>query len=180
MDFQISLTQAEKDYLHELVRLSIRRRFDPNVRLPAPISETLEQRFGAFVTLKRQGRLRGCIGHIVGDKPLRETIAGMAQAAAFNDPRFPPLTLDELTDLNVEISILSPLQPCAPEDVDPGRHGLLVRRGVHSGLLLPQVAREYGWDQKTFLNQTCLKAGLPPQAWQDEKVEIFCFEAEVF
>ncbi len=180
MDFHFALTQAEKDYLHELVRLSIRSRFESNVRLPAAVSEKLEQPFGAFVTLKKHGRLRGCIGHIVNDKPLRETIAEMAQAAAFNDPRFPPLTTDELADLDVEISILSPLEPCAADDVVPGRHGLLIRRGMHSGLLLPQVAREYGWNQKTFLAQTCLKAGLPSTAWQQPDTDIFCFEAEVF
>jgi len=180
MAFQFALTQVEKDYLIELVRLSIRSRFDPGVRLPAPISETLEKHCGAFVTLKRHGRLRGCIGHIVGDKPLRETVAEMAQAAAFNDPRFPPLTPDEFAELDVEISILSPLSRCQAMDVKLGRHGLLVRRGEHSGLLLPQVAREYGWDRETFLTQTCLKAGLPPAAWQDQATEIFCFEAEVF
>lgn len=180
MDFQFTLTQAEKDFLIELVRLSIRSRFDPGVRLPAPVSETLEKHFGAFVTLRRHGRLRGCIGHIVGDKPLRETVAEMAQAAAFNDPRFPPLTQDEFAGLDVEISILSPLRQCQAMDVLPGRHGLLVHQGERSGLLLPQVAREYGWDRETFLAQTCLKAGLPAAAWQDEATEIFCFEAEVF
>lgn len=180
MSFQFTLTQAEKDYLMELVRSSIRRRFDPGVRLPEPVSETLEKHFGAFVTLKRHGRLRGCIGHIVGDKPLRETVAEMARAAAFNDPRFPPLTPDEFPELDVEISILSPLRRCQAKDVEPGRHGLLVHRGGRSGLLLPQVAREYGWGRETFLAQTCLKAGLPPTAWQDEATEIFCFEAEVF
>lgn len=180
MDFHFALTQTEKDYLHELVRLSIRGRFEPGVRLPAAVSEKLEQPFGAFVTLKKHGRLRGCIGHIVGDKPLRETIAEMARAAAFNDPRFPPLAKEEQADLDVEISILSPLEPCAAQDVEPGRHGLLIRQGMHSGLLLPQVASEYGWDQKTFLAQTSLKAGLPPSAWQESGTEIYRFEAEVF
>ncbi|HDQ40200.1 MAG TPA: AmmeMemoRadiSam system protein A [Desulfonatronum sp.] len=180
MNFRFTLTQAEKDSLHELVRLSIRSRFEPDVRLPTAVSEKLEQPFGAFVTLKKHGHLRGCIGHVVGDKPLRETIAEMARAAAFNDPRFPPLAVDELAGLDVEISILSPLTPCAPGDVEPGRHGLLIRRGIHSGLLLPQVAREYGWDRNTFLAQTCRKAGLHPTAWQEQGTDIFCFEAEVF
>lgn len=180
MDFHFTLSPAEKEYLRQLVRLSIRRRLDPNVRLPAAVSEKLEKPFGAFVTLKKHGHLRGCIGHIVGDKPLRETIAEMAQAAAFSDPRFPPVSMDELADLDVEISILSPLEPCAPEDIEPGRHGLVVRQGPRSGLLLPQVAREHGWDRKTFLAQTCRKAGLPAQAWQDQGTDVFCFEAEVF
>lgn len=180
MDFHFALTQAEQDYLHELARLSIQSRFNPSMRLPGPFSGSLEQSFGAFVTLKRQGRLRGCIGHIVGDKPLRETVAEMAQAAAFNDPRFPPVTLDEIAGLDVEISVMSPLHQCDPNSVEPGRHGLLVRRGGRSGLLLPQVASEHGWDRKTFLAQTCLKAGLPPDAWQDQETDIFCFEAVVF
>lgn len=180
MDFQFTLAQTEKDFLRELVRLSIRRTLDPGTRLPGPVSERLEQHFGAFVTLKRHGQLRGCIGHIVGDKPLRETIAEMAQAAAFNDPRFTPVSLAELPELDVQISILSPLRECAAEEVAPGRHGLFIRHGAHSGLLLPQVAREYGWDRETFLAQTCRKAGLSPFAWQDKQARIYCFEAEVF
>jgi uncharacterized protein len=179
-DFQFELSQAEQDYLRELARLSIASRFDANVCLPKPVSEKLEQPFGAFVTLKKQGHLRGCIGHIVGDQPIRETIVRMARAAAFNDPRFPPVSKEELNDLSVEISILNPLVPCVAEDVVPGRHGLLVRMGPHSGLLLPQVAKEYGWDRETFLSQTCRKAGLPGNAWQQPDTEIYCFEAVVF
>jgi AmmeMemoRadiSam system protein A len=180
MNFQFTLSQAEKDYLLELARLSIRSQFDPDVHLPDLVSKTLEKHFGAFVTLKRHGRLRGCIGHIADDKPLRVIVAEMAQAAAFNDPRFPPVTPGEFAELDVEVSILSPLRRCAAKDIEPGRHGLFLRQGERSGLLLPQVAREHGWDRKTFLAQTCLKAGLPPTAWQDEATELFCFEAEVF
>ena len=179
-DFQFELSQAERDYLRELARLSMASRFDANVVLPKPVSEKLEQPLGAFVTLKKQGHLRGCIGHIVGDQPIRETIIRMARAAAFNDPRFPPVSKEELADLSVEISILSPLVSCAAGDVVPGRHGLLVRRGAHSGLLLPQVAAEYGWDREMFLTQTCRKAGLPANAWQQSGTEIFCFEAVIF
>lgn len=179
-DFQFDLSPAERDYLRELARLSMASRFNTNVVLPKPVSEKLGQPFGAFVTLKKHGQLRGCIGNIVGDRPIRETIIRMAQAAAFNDPRFPPVGSEELADLGVEISILSPLEPCSPEDVVPGRHGLLVRRGPHSGLLLPQVASEHGWDRETFLAQTCRKAGLPADAWRQTGTEIHCFEAVVF
>ena len=179
-DFQFDLSPAERDYLRELARLSIASRFDAHVGLPKPVSEKLEQPFGAFVTLKKQGHLRGCIGHIVGDQPIRETIIRMSRAAAFNDPRFPPVSKEELADLSVEISILSPLVSCPAEDIVPGRHGLLVRQGPHSGLLLPQVAAEHGWDQETFLAQTCRKAGLPANAWQQQGTEIFCFEAVIF
>jgi len=124
MQFHVELTTAEKDYLRELVRLSIARHFDPSLHLPHPVSEAMQQHFGAFVTLKQHGRLRGCIGHIVGDRPLHKTITQMARAAAFNDPRFPPLTQGELPELSVEISILGPLLPCTPDEVQPGRHGL--------------------------------------------------------
>ncbi|WP_045218085.1 AmmeMemoRadiSam system protein A [Desulfonatronum thioautotrophicum] len=179
-DFQFQLTQAEQDYLRELALLSIAARFDPQTILPKPVSETLQQAFGAFVTLKKQGRLRGCIGNIVGDHPVRETIINMAQAAAFNDPRFPPVSKEELAELRVEISILSPLANCDPEEVVPGRHGLLVRSGPYSGLLLPQVAVEHGWDREAFLSQTCRKAGLAPDAWQQPDTQISCFEAVIF
>jgi uncharacterized protein len=180
MDFRFDLTQAEKESLHELVRLSITQHFDPGISLPNAFSDNLEQPFGAFVTLKRHGQLRGCIGHVVGDRPLWETISHMSRAAAFNDPRFPPLTREELSEIEVEISILSPLTPCPPENVIPGRHGLLVRKGPYSGLLLPQVATEYGWDRETFLAQTCRKAGLPSQAWRERTTELYCFDAVVF
>lgn len=179
-DFQFELTQAEQDYLRELARLSIASRFDAQVLLPKPVSEKLQQPFGAFVTLKKHGSLRGCIGNIVGDQPIRETIIDMAQAAAFNDPRFPPVSEAELTALRIEISILSPLEICAAEDVLPGRHGLLVRSGAYSGLLLPQVALEHGWDRETFLAQTCRKAGLAANAWNQPNTQIYCFQAAVF
>ena len=179
-EFRFELSQAERDYLRELARLSIASRFDPQVILPTSVSEKLEQPFGAFVTLKRNGHLRGCIGNIVSDQPIRETIAKMAQAAAFNDPRFPPVAKQELDQLQIEISILSPLRPCTAKDVVPGRHGLLVRSGPYSGLLLPQVAVEHGWDRETFLAQTCRKAGLPANAWHQPDIDLFCFEAVVF
>ncbi len=133
------------------------------------------------MTLKRGNMLRGCIGTIEPLNPLYETVAEMAIASAVRDPRFPPLSLEELPFVTIEISVLSPLEKVENiEEIETGKHGLLVRRGFFSGLLLPQVATEYGWDRETFLEHTCLKAGLPPSAWQDERTEIYKFTAEVF
>ncbi len=144
-------------------------------------SPVLEQPLGAFVTLRKNGQLRGCIGHLVGAGPLRETVARMACAAAFEDTRFPPLTVEEWEGVSVEISVLGPITLCEePEAIRVGRHGLLVRQGGRSGLLLPQVPVEWGWDRETFLAQTCCKAGLSPEAWRNPGTELFWFEAEVF
>lgn len=180
--FHFALTQVEKDYLKDLVRLRIAAKLaDRRDATPEPPTETLRQHFGAFVTLTLRGRLRGCIGHIVGDKPLFRTIGEMAEAAAFGDPRFPPLSQREFADIAIEISILSPLAPCPdPALVEVGRHGLLMRRGGRSGLLLPQVPVEWGWDRETFLRQTCHKAGMEDGCWQDPDTDIYWFEAEVF
>lgn len=180
--FHVALTDAEKTFLKDLVRLVIAGRLaGKTVNLPAPASDALRRRYGAFVTLTLDGRLRGCIGHIVGDQPLVETIAAMAEAAAFGDPRFPPLTRREFDRITIEISILGPLEPCPdPAQVVVGRHGLLVRRGARSGLLLPQVPVEWGWDRETFLDHTCRKAGLEPGCWRDPSVTLHWFEAEVF
>lgn len=180
--FRFALTPEEKDYLKNLARLSIAARLacrEP--ALPQPPTDVLRRHFGAFVTLTLGGRLRGCIGHIVGDRPLFTTIACMAQAAAFDDPRFPPLSPREFEALSIEISILSPLTLCPdPQLVEVGRHGLLLRRGCRSGLLLPQVPVEWGWDRETFLDQTCCKACLEPGCWKAPDTDLYWFEAEVF
>jgi uncharacterized protein len=136
---------------------------------------------GAFVCVKKRGNLRGCIGYIQAIKPLAITISEMAEAAAFQDPRFPPLRQDELRDLTFEISILSPLKQITDiNEIEVGKHGLYIVKGIHAGLLLPQVATEYGWDSETFLEQTCCKAGLPPNAWHDKTTKIYSFSADVF
>jgi AmmeMemoRadiSam system protein A len=135
---------------------------------------------GAFVTLTIGGQLRGCIGTFREDTPLFRTVAQMAVAAAREDPRFPPLSAAELPKIHVEISALTPMQPVADVGaIEVGRHGLYVTKGFNSGVLLPQVATEYGWDRTTFLEQTCRKAGLPKDAWR-EGAKILSFEAEVF
>lgn len=145
------------------------------------LPKALQEPRGAFVTLKRHGQLRGCIGHIEARWPLAQTVSRMVLAAAFHDPRFPPLSSKEWNDLELEISVLSPLVKLKdPSQVQVGIHGLYMRRGSQAGLLLPQVPVEQGWNQETFLRQTCLKAGLNPEAWKEPETEIFVFTAEVF
>lgn len=141
----------------------------------------LEQCVGCFVTVKIDRGLRGCIGLLQSDQPLYESVAEMAVAAAMRDPRFPPMSRNELERSNIDISVLSEFVRVEnPEEIQPGRDGLYVRRGIYSGLLLPQVATEYGWDRETFLDQTCVKAGLGPGAWRSPGMEIYRFTAEVF
>jgi uncharacterized protein (TIGR00296 family) len=144
-------------------------------------SAVLREKRGVFVTLHRKGALRGCIGYIEGFKPLAEAVGEMALAAAFGDPRFPPVAAGELAELDVEISVLTPLRKVSdPSEIEIGEHGLYIISGPRSGLLLPQVATEYGWDRETFLGHTCLKAGLPELAWRDPESEIYLFGAQIF
>ncbi|HSE15255.1 MAG TPA: AmmeMemoRadiSam system protein A [Candidatus Deferrimicrobium sp.] len=133
----------------------------------------------AFVTLTKNGRLRGCIGYTEAVAPLFKVVQECAVAAATEDPRFPPVSPAELPSLRVEISVLTPMFPIRPEEVEVGRHGLLVAQGRMRGLLLPQVPVEWGWDRETFLDQTCVKAGLPPSAWR-HGATLRAFTAEVF
>lgn len=145
-------------------------------------SELLEHR-GAFVTLKRRrdGSLRGCIGYPYPIKPLWEAVRDAAISAALHDPRFPPVTRGELEELALEVSVLSPMEQVKDvSEIQVGRDGLVVRKGAFAGLLLPQVAVEYGWDRDEFLSHTCIKAGLPPEEWKKGGIEILRFEAEVF
>ncbi len=150
-----------------------------------PALELKSKRFqevcGVFVTLKKHGELRGCIGLIQGVKPLGKGIQEMAVAAATEDPRFPAVTLSELAELDIEISVLTPMTPVKDlNEIQVGRDGLLLRRGYHSGLLLPQVATEYGWDRDTFLEHLCYKAGLPKGSHLGEDAQLLRFSAEVF
>jgi AmmeMemoRadiSam system protein A len=133
----------------------------------------------AFVTLTKNGRLRGCIGFTEAVAPLFKVVQECAVAAATEDPRFPPVTRKELPSLRIGISVLTPLFPIRPEEVEVGRHGLMVSQGRMRGLLLPQVPVEWGWDREAFLDQTCLKAGLPPSAWR-HGATLEAFTAEVF
>lgn len=141
----------------------------------------LTGRTGAFVTLHKRGNLRGCIGNFTSEQFLVNTVEDMALAAATGDPRFPPLTSDELPECNLEISVLSPLQPIeSVDEIEVGRHGIYIISPRGRGVLLPQVATEYGWDRETFLEHTCLKAGLNGGCWRDPDVQILIFSAQVF
>ena len=135
---------------------------------------------GAFVSLHKGGDLRGCIGHIEPNEPIGTVVPRCAVAACSSDPRFQPVAADELPSIDIEISLLGPLEPIAgPEDIVVGRHGLVVESGRQRGLLLPQVATEWNWDAEAFLSHTCQKAGLPSEAWR-HGAKLWRFDAEVF
>ena len=144
-----------------------------------PGSPKLAEPGAAFVTLTHRGRLRGCIGYTEAAAPLYRTVQECAVAAATEDPRFPPVKPGEVETLRIEISVLTPLVPMRAEEIEVGVHGLMVRKGGCRGLLLPQVATEYGWDRRAFLSNTCRKAGLPADEWE-KGAELFSFTAEVF
>jgi AmmeMemoRadiSam system protein A len=146
----------------------------------APHRKSLLQPAGAFVTLHVNGELRGCMGRMDADTPLYLAVEQLSVAAATRDPRFDPLRIEELRDVRIEISILSPLKPGSAETLEIGRHGLVVTKGPRRGLLLPQVAVQHGWDRDKFLDETCAKAGLPPGGWKDADTKIELFTAEVF
>lgn len=150
----------------------------PDFRADSP---ELQERKGAFVTLHREGDLRGCIGQLDPDRELFRVVQHCTLSAAFEDPRFPPLQQREMNGLNIEISVLSPLRRVEDiEEINAGRHGLYLVQGSFRGLLLPQVAVQYGWDRQTFLEQTGCKAGLRKSAWKDPRTILYIFEAEVF
>jgi len=147
---------------------------------PPPLTPALEAAGAAFVTLRCEGDLRGCIGHTEAREPLWKCVQDMAAAASERDSRFTPVAPHELPRLTIGISVLTPMRPARAEEVEVGRHGLYLRLGRATGLLLPQVAVEWGWDRAEFLRQTCRKAGLAPDAFLDPRCECFVFEADVF
>ena len=143
-------------------------------------SEGLNLKSGCFVTIKKKGELRGCIGNFVSDKPLYKLVQEMAVSAATRDPRFYPMKSQDLEDFEIDISVLSPLERASSvEEIQVGTHGIYIVKGSYRGVLLPQVATDYGWDRDEFLRHTCIKAGLPENAWQGE-CEIYIFSAQVF
>ncbi|MGD9378944.1 MAG: AmmeMemoRadiSam system protein B [candidate division WOR-3 bacterium] len=178
----LGFSAKEKQKLKEIARTSIEAAVQgKKPSEPTGITGKIKEPFGVFVTINKHGNLRGCIGRIIGDQPLYRSCQQMAYAAALEDPRFPPITQEELKDLDIEISVLTPLQKVEKkEDIIIGRDGLLIRKGMYSGLLLPQVAAEYGWDVDEFLAQTCIKAGLPTDSLKSKETEIYRFSAEVF
>jgi uncharacterized protein len=172
-------SREERQLLLGLVHRSIETALNEWPLELTPPSEHLAEYRGAFTTLHLHGKLRGCIGYVFPAQSLYRTVAETARAAAFDDPRFKPVGLSEVQGLKAEISVLSTLRPVTPEGVVVGKHGLVVSHGNRRGLLLPQVPVEWGWDRETFLSQTCVKAGLPPDAWL-RGAELQAFTAEVF
>ena len=175
------LAAGERAALLRIARAAIRHRLGLGPAPEIPESGGLGARRGAFVTLHREGRLRGCIGRFEPDRSLARTVAAMAVAAATEDPRFPPVAPGEVDGLHLRISALGPRRRLAdPAGVVVGEHGLVVQRGWQRGALLPVVAVERGWDAPTFLKHACLKAGLPADAWRDADTAIEVFDAEEF
>lgn len=180
----MTFTEAQQRALVEVARSAVIGAI-AGAPAPAPRDEDLQalpEASGAFVTLKRDGQLRGCIGTLECRRPLAEEIARAAVSAAREDPRFAALRPEELDGLDVEVSILGPLEEIDPRDpaaIDIGRHGLVVEQGHRRGLLLPQVATEWGWDREQFLSHTCTKAGLPADCWQ-RGAKVYRFAADVF
>ena len=176
------LSDQDKIHLLMLARKTITERLGASEpEIPDYSSAVMMEKRGGFVTLKKNGRLRGCIGYIEAVKPLEETIREMALSAAFNDYRFPKLERAEIDLLEIEISVLSPIREISdPSIIEVGVHGLIITRGMNRGLLLPQVAKEWKWDRETFLAQTCVKAGLPEDMWSREGTKIEIFSADVF
>lgn len=172
-------SESERQALLWLARESIAAYLEHR-SLPHSDVAAAQRPGGAFVSLHNHGELRGCIGHIEPTQPLGAVVSRCAIAAATEDPRFPTVTTTELADLDIELSLLGELEPVSSiEEIEVGRHGLVVEMGWHRGLLLPQVATEWGWDRATFVAHTCAKAGLPRDAWK-QGAKLFRFEAEVF
>jgi uncharacterized protein len=176
-----SLSEAERRVLLELARESVIAAVSRH-ELPGMIPQAgiFAVPRGVFVTIHIRGRLHGCIGVIEAQEPLGEAVVRCAASAALHDPRFPPLRQEELADLQIELSLLSPPAPLRPEEVEIGTHGLLVSHGAQRGLLLPQVAVEHRLNSEQFLEETCHKAGLHRSAWRDSDTKLFGFTCEVF
>jgi len=175
------LTRKEQKELLKIARNTIVT-YVTDSKVPAVVSELpgLNLHSGCFVTIKQKGQLRGCIGNFVSEQPLHQLVQEMAVSAATRDPRFYPMKVNDLTDFTVDISVLSPLEKAASvEEIKVGVHGIYIIKGSYRGVLLPQVATEYGWNRDQFLQHTCIKAGLPQDAWQGE-CDIYIFSAQVF
>jgi AmmeMemoRadiSam system protein A len=175
------LADREKQSLLEVARRAVIRAVELRESLEMlPDDSNLMQPAGAFVTLRRRARLRGCIGQLPSNEPLVRVVAYCAKSAALDDPRFEPVAPHELSDLEIELSVLSALEEIAPERIEAGKHGLLVSQGSQRGVLLPQVASEHRWTAERFLEETCAKAGLDHDAWKDPATHIQAFTAEIF
>lgn len=195
MSLSFGLDQAEKEYLGRQARLAIEsalaggKKAEPLHPTPVTVREcaknleesALNMDLGSFVTLHLAGNLRGCIGTIIGHEPLYLNVWNMARAAAFNDPRFPPLTRAEWPRIKMEISVLDKPRPCPdPAKIEIGRDGLILQYGGASGVFLPQVPVEQGWNVREYLDNLCLKAGVAPGSWQKPGARLYWYQALVF
>jgi len=177
-----ALSDEDKRVLLALARQRLQEYLDRQEPSEIPVySDALLEHRATFVTWRTSaGELRGCIGEVIAQRPLVESVAKMAVASGTQDPRFPPITAHELPHLTLEISALTPMESIEPHDVEVGRHGLMISKGYSSGLLLPQVPIEQGWDREEFLRGLCRKARLPTNTWQDPNAQLRSFEAEVW
>jgi AmmeMemoRadiSam system protein A len=176
-----SLSETDRRALLALARRAV----DAAVRLQQvagiiPQSGIFAEKRGIFVTLHARGRLRGCIGVVEAFEPLGEAVVRCAASSALHDPRFSPVRPEDISELQIEISVLSPLEPIRPDNIEIGKHGLLITQGSKRGILLPQVASEHKLGREQFLGETCRKAGLPANAWQEPETQILAFTCEVF
>ena len=187
------IQDAWGEFLVHLARKAIEYYLETGKEIEPPENTPLElwEKMGVFVTLNRykvppQQALRGCIGFPYPLYPLVKAAIKAAIYAAVDDPRFPPLSLDELDDITIEVSVLTPPELVEsppkerPQKIKVGKDGLIIKKGIYSGLLLPQVPIEWGWDEEEFLSETCWKAGLPPDCWMNENTEVYRFTAEIF
>jgi AmmeMemoRadiSam system protein A len=176
-----SLSEADRQSLLELARRAIAEAVSLQKSAGRiPHSGVFAEKRGVFVTLHARGRLRGCIGVIEALEPLGDSITRCAASAAFEDPRFSPVSQEELGELQIELSLLSPAEPILPENIEIGKHGLLISQAAKRGLLLPQVAVQHKLSREQFLEETCRKAGLAAHAWQEPETQILGFTCEVF
>lgn len=174
------IAQADQQRLLTLARRALEARVRREPPPPSELDGVLGRPCGAFVTIHCRGELRGCLGRIEAQTPLAETVLHLAASVADSDPRFEPVAVLELAEIAIEISVLTPEREVESiTEIALGRHGVIVEQGRRRGLLLPQVAAEYGWDRETFVSHTCRKASLAPDAWR-RGARIFVFEAQVF
>lgn len=184
MNNNFNITQNDAEILLKVSRETLENytKNGKQINFEYPITDGLYQVAGLFVTLHKNGRLRGCIGYILGQKPIWEEVIELTISSASKDPRFPPVKYSELNEIEIEISVLTPPEKISDAtEIEMGKHGVIVKKDYRQGVFLPQVAKETLWDRDTFLNELCSqKAGLPPDAWKDKDTELFIFSAIIF
>ncbi len=179
---KLNLDKDQKKLLLKIARMTIENAVNEKTAPDFEINDPmLGLQCGAFVTIHSHGNLRGCIGNVTAETQLWETVRNMAVEASLRDPRFPAVSPGELKEIDIEISALSPLKKIDDiEEIEVGKHGLIINNGFYQGLLLPQVASDYGWNRIQFLQNTCSKAGLDKNCYKEKNCEIFIFSANVF